>query len=132
MRIINVDEKCCYNCIYRDEKAQFMREQCYGCIFHDGKKNNFIPAKFDGPVYDPWVKINGPEDLPKGLSKIIDGETYYRALYVMQEGKTPLLGFYDEEDKMWFEATGTYSLGMALTSVKWWCDCLPAPPKEEK
>lgn len=70
-----------------------------------------------------WIEcIN---ELPKNKSKIIDGETYYKDLYVQYGNGNLTISFYDEEQKQWF-----MRMGLPLDNIIRWCDCLPEPPKE--
>ena len=69
-----------------------------------------------------WVSVK--DRLPEDKAKIIDGENYYKNLYVQYGNGNLTIAFYDEELRQWFTP-----LGLRLDGVSMWCDCLPEPPE---
>lgn len=72
-----------------------------------------------------WVSTK--DMLPTGLGKVIDGEIYYKNLYIQYGDNDLTVGFYDEESEKWFTI-----MGFPPDSVIRWSDCLPEPPKKEQ
>jgi|GEM_PF-6999446 len=96
------------------------------CYPDNGKIYTYWDEGYDIDIFNivknnPWTECS--DALPNGLSKIINGETYYNNLYVQDRTEMFHIAYYDEDLCVWFEVNCS-----PIADIVRWCDCLPEPP----